>query len=307
MGTMSTGGAASLELTHISVCVCTFQRPQLLRRLLDRLNEQATQDRFTYSIVVADNDPALSARSTVTGFATTARIRVIYSSESRQNIALARNKALEHASGDFIAFIDDDEFPESNWLLVMLKACETFQAAGVLGPVRPYFEDTPPRWIVRGGFCERPEHEMGRVMPWEECRTGNLLFRRSILDEAEAFKPEFGTGGEDKDFCMRMMQRGHVFRWCSEGVVYEIVPRARWKRSYMLKRALLRGRNVLRHPVGRARLVLTSIFAVPIYSLLLPFALLFGQHVFMKYCIKFCDHAGRILAWLHLNPVHERA
>jgi succinoglycan biosynthesis protein ExoM len=220
---------------------------------------------------------------------------------------LARNEALKHAAGDFVAFIDDDEFPENSWLSAMLEACEQYQAAGVLGPVRPHFEEPPPRWVVDGRFCERLEHRTGRVMEWEECRTGNVLFRRQILDGVEdVFRPEFGTGGEDKDFFLRMTRLGHVFRWCSEGIVYETVPRERWKRSYMLKRAMLRGRNILKHPVGRIGLVTQSVIVAPVYLMVLPFGLILGQHVFMKYCIKFCDHAGRILALVGLNPVRER-
>lgn len=292
---------------HISVCICTFKRPLLLRRLLDKLQVQETQGRFDYSIVISDNDAKSSAQSVVAEFAGSARVPVTYTSESQQNIALARNKALQHAYGDFIAFIDDDEFPETDWLLVMVRACEEFRAAGVLGPVRPHFESPPPRWIVKGRFCERLEHTTGRVMNWEECRTGNLLFRRKILEGVtEAFSPEFGSGGEDKDFFMRMTQQGHMFCWCNEGITYETVPRDRWTRSYMLRRALLRGRNILKHPIGRVRLIAVSIFAIPIYSILLPFTLVLGQHVFMKYCIKFCDHAGRVLALFELNPVRQR-
>jgi hypothetical protein len=192
-------------------------------------------------------------------------------------------------------------------LLMMLKACEDYQAAGILGPVRPYFEELPPRWIIKGGFFERPEHPTGRIMGWEESRTGNLLFRRGILDGVpEAFKPKFGTGGEDKDFFMRMTQQGRVFRWCNEGITYETVPPVRWKRTYMLKRAMLRGKNILKHPTSRIGLVARSVVAAPVYALMLPFTLLLGQHVFMKYCIKFCDHTGRVLALLRLNPICER-
>jgi succinoglycan biosynthesis protein ExoM len=133
------------------------------------------------------------------------------------------------------------------------------------------------------------------------------MLRRCILDGVpEAFRPKFGTGGEEKDFFLRMTQQGHVFRWCNEGITYETVPPARWKRTYMLKRAMLRGKNNLKLPTGRIGLVARSVVAAPVYSLMLPFMLLLGQHVFMKYCIKFCDHAGRILALLGLNPIHER-
>jgi glycosyltransferase involved in cell wall biosynthesis len=295
------------EAKHISVCICTYQRPVMLKKLLDRLKQQRTNNRFTFSIIVTDNDSQLSAQSVVAAFIAKSWIEVRYCSELCQNIALARNKAIENATGDFIAFIDDDEFPEHDWLLKMLKTCEAYQSAGVLGPVRPHFEETPPSWIIMGRFCERPDHLTGQVMRWEECRTGNLLFRRSILKGLpEAFKPEFGSGGEDIDFFHRMIRQGHIFHWCNEGIIYETVPRDRWKRRYMLKRALLRGRNILKLPEGRIGLIARSIVAVPVYSMLMPFTLLLGQHVFMKYCIKFCDHAGRLLTLFGMNPIRQR-
>jgi succinoglycan biosynthesis protein ExoM len=292
---------------HVDVCICTYKRPVLLKRLLEKVEGQQTGDQFTFSVVVADNDAAKSAQEVVALFSRRSALNVVYCCEPRQNIALARNKALEHAHGEFIAFIDDDEFPADNWLALLLKACDDFQSAGVLGPVRPHFEQIPPSWIVKGGFCERPEHPTGTVMNWGECRTGNLLFRRAILEGVEEpFNPEFGTGGEDKDFFMRMSQRGSVFIWCNEAVAYETVPPSRWTRSYMIRRALLRGRNVLKHPTGRLQIVLKSLLAVPAYFLLLPFTLMLGQQSFMKYCIKFCDHIGRLLALLRLNRIGER-
>ena len=292
---------------HISVCICTFRRPALLRRLLERLEQQRTDGQLTFSVVVTDNDAGRTAQLVVAEFAEANSIAVTYSCEARQNIALARNEALSHAKGDFVAFIDDDEFPENGWLAAMLDVCERYQVAGVLGPVRPHFEEPPPRWIIDGRFCERPEYRTGRLMDWEECRTGNLLVRLRSLDSLqEVFDPKFGSGGEDKDFFMRMMRSGHVFLWCNEGVVYETVPRERWRRGYMIKRAMLRGRNILKHPIGRAGLLVRSAIAGPVYLMVLPFTLILGQHVFMKYCIKFFDHAGRILALLGLNPVRER-
>jgi hypothetical protein len=48
------------------------------------------------------------------------------------------------------------------------------------------------------------------------------------------------------------------------------------------------------------------LLAVPLYGLALPVLLIAGQHVFMKYLIKFMDHAGRLLALIDLNPVRER-
>jgi len=279
----------------------------MLRRLLEKLAGLVTDDSFTYSAVVADNDAARSAEPIVQAVAACVPYKLTYCSEPTKNIALVRNKTLEHARGDFIAFIDDDEFPVERWLIELLRTCEQRNVSGVLGPVRPFFDTPPPAWLIKGRFCERPEHPTGTVMEGSKCRTGNVLFRRSLIaDEAEPFRREFGTGGEDVDFFMRMNTRGHVFVWCNEAPAYESVPPSRWTRRYLINRALLRGRNNLKLKGARARMVITSCVAVPLYSLLLPFTLLGGQHIFMNYAIRFCDHLGRILALLHLHPVGER-
>ena len=294
-------------IPHITVCICTFRRPRLLKKLLDELAGQQTGGLFNFSIVVADNDSGESARSVVNEFAAGSAVRIVYCVEPEQNIALTRNRALEQANGDFVAFIDDDEYPRQDWLLHLYNTCVQRNVAGVLGPVRPYFEQEPPSWVKTGGFFERPEHETGFVMDWEECRTGSLLFRTVILKGPEKpFDRNFGTGGEDKDFFMRMTQAGCVFVWCNEAVAYELVPPGRWKKSFMLGRALLRGKNILKHPVGRYRSIVTSCAAVPLYGLALPFMFVAGKAQFMKYAIKFCDHAGRLLTLVGLNLMSER-
>ena len=294
-------------LPHITVCICTFRRPVYLKRLLEQLQEQATGDAFSFSAVVCDNDAGQSAAPIVSDACKSATMAMVYCCEPRKNIALARNKALDQAHGEFVAFIDDDEFPAAGWLQSLLSACERYAADGVLGPVRPDFESPPPHWIVKGGFCERPEHKTGRKMPWEECRTGNLLFRRRILEiTAEPFRADFGTGGEDNDFFMRFTRHGCLFIWCNEAIVYETVPPCRYTRGYMIKRALLRGRNLLKLPVDRFPLLTRSIVAVPIYCVALPVLLVLGPHWFMRYCVKLCDHLGRLLAVLGINPISER-
>lgn len=256
---------------------------------------------------MCDNDAEQSAASVVSAARTNADIEIIYCCEPQKNIALARNKVLEHARGEFVAFIDDDEFPAADWLRKLMAACGEYRADGVLGPVRPHFESPPPAWIVKGRFCERPEHTTGRKMKWDESRTGNFLFRKQILDGmTDPFREQFGTGGEDMDFFWRMTEHGRVFVWCNEAIVYETVPPARWRRSYMLKRALLRGKNILKHSSEGWRSISRSVVAVLLYLLFLPITIVLGHHWFMKYSIKLCDHGGKLLAVLGLNPVSER-
>lgn len=290
---------------HITVCICTFKRPLLLGRLLAKLGDQETKGQFTYSVVVADNDRLESAKPAVAEAAARSPVAIRYCVEARQNIALARNKAVQNATGDYIAFIDDDEFPAKDWLLTLVTLCEERQVAGVLGPVRPFFEQEPPQWLLRGKFCERPEHPTGYALRWRDTRTGNALLRQSIIEgNAEPFRQEFGNGGEDQEFFRRMMEGGGVFIWCNEAAVYEIVPPERWKRGYLLKRALLRGQNEKR--LADFRGIAKALVAVPLYSIALPFLMLMGQHYFMKYLIRLCDHAGRLMGFVGLKPLGNK-
>ncbi len=279
----------------------------MLRELLEQLTKQLTEDLFTYSVVVADNDSAESAREVVDSFNSSTQLQVKYCVEKEQNIALARNKAIENATGDFIVFIDDDEFPVGDWLLNLFKTRVAFGADGVLGPVKPYFEAEPPAWVTKGKFFERPNHATGFKMRWSDSRTGNVLFSKSILDNGEPpFRSKFDTAGEDVDFFRRMSEKDCEFVWSEEAVVYEVVPAFRATRTYLLRRALLRGSNFSKHPTDKLKNGVTSLIAVPIYALALPFLILFGQHVFIKYLIKFLDHFSRLMAFIGLRLVTER-
>jgi len=273
---------------------------------LQQLDRQQTEGLFTYSVVVADNDHARSAEQIAHQFSTV-RLPVTYCVEPQQNIAMVRNLAIRHAEGDFIAFIDDDEFPVDDWLCNLFKVLTSHSVDGVLGPVKPWFESEPPQWLKDGKFFDRPTYATGYKLSYTETRTGNVLFPRRILDGVDIpFRLQFNTAGEDVDFFRRMMEKGCKFVWCNEGFVYEVVPPSRWTRRYLLKRALLRGSNFSKHPSQRAENLARSLLAVPCYTVALPILAFFGQHVFLKYLIKVLDHTARLLAFLGLPLVTQR-
>jgi succinoglycan biosynthesis protein ExoM len=291
---------------RITVCVCTYRRPELLNLLLVQLVDQENQGLFSHHIVVVDNDLSESAKLVLEKVAGNTQVPMSYHVEPRRNIALARNKALENVEGDFVAFIDDDELPVRDWLLRLLKTCLQTGVDGVLGPVVPRYEIEPPQWVEKGRLYHRPRHETGVLIGRSEGRTGNLLFRRSLLQgELAKFRPQFGSGGEDRDLFARWMDAGHRFAWCDEAVAYEAVPAVRWKPSFLIRRALLRGQMSLGHARGRMMKVVRSCVAVPLYIFALPFLWCVGRHVFMRYAISLFDHIGRLLAWLRVRPIKE--
>ena len=295
--------------TPISICICTFKRPAMLAHAINNIISQLTNNLFAYEIVVVDNDFNRSAEETVQGIQLNAPIHINYDCEPQQNISLTRNRSIRNAKGDLIAFIDDDEFPEPNWLLELFTTYVRFNVDGVLGPVLPLLEGCPPKWLSKSDLCVRSSFPTGTPLTsLRYMRTGNLLFRKSILiDDEPAFDPQLGrSGGEDYDFFKRMLDRGHSFIWCDEARVFEHVPIERQTKNYYIKRAFLRGVTEAEQQALISFGTLKSLVAVLLYSLGLPVLWLVGQHLFIKYLIKDCDHIAKLLAHCGIKVLRER-
>lgn len=293
---------------EITICVCTFHRPDSLNTLLQGLAEQFNGEKLISNLVVVDNDAGGSARPIIEKARPFLAFPILYCVEPRKSISLARNRAVSCATGDLVALIDDDECPDQRWLDSLVRCLDEYSVDGVLGPVKPRFLVSPPSWVVRGRLCERPTYKSGTAVGPREMRTGNALLRSRLFQESkEPFDPKWGhTGGEDVDFFARMVALGKKFVWCDEAIVFESIPPERLRRSYFLRRALLRGfGNSM-----KTRLISAgsgkSLLACLAYTISLPGALLLGQHAFMKLLIKDCDHIGKLLGLLGIKPVKER-
>jgi cellulose synthase/poly-beta-1,6-N-acetylglucosamine synthase-like glycosyltransferase len=251
--------------------------------------------------VVIDNDADLSAHAVVHDFSSSSALTVNHGNERRQNISLARNMAVEKARGKFIAFIDDDEFPTDTWLLNLYNAFNTLKpTGGILGPVLPHYPEGTPKWLIKSGICERPQHPTGTLLNWNMTRTGNVLLLREILTESQLlFDPKYGrTGGEDKELFRLLMLRGYTFLWCQDAVVYEEVYEDRWQLSHYVYRNLMNG-----GVTGESRKYSLSYFgrssaSLLYYTLLLAFSLFLGKHVVYKHSIRLLYDFGRVLGCL---------
>jgi len=303
MGGITVTGPSDLAHPLISVCVCTYRRPDLLQSLLQSLTAQRS-DSFDVEIVVVDNDPLGSAQAVVEkARAAHPHHRVNYDIEPEQGISYARNRAVSLAKGDIIAFIDDDELPSEHWLASLLATMRETRADAVLGPVLPDFPHGSPRWSAACGCFDRPRHRTGDPVPANEGRTGNAIVRAHWLRARAPFEPRFAlTGGEDYAFFRTISGQGAVLIWCDEATVSELVPLDRQRFRWVLERAL-RGsmtfwrinavpcsphRKAIRVAIGAA-----AGFAFAALGLaLLPF----GRHLAARYWSKAAKAIGRVLA-----------
>ena len=93
---------------------------------------------------------------------------------------------------------------------------------------------------------------------------------------------------------------------CSSGAMKRLrmmVPPIRWKRTFMLKRALLSGAVEPKCRPSASATLSNSVIALPVYVVALPFAFVLGHHRFMTLLVSLFDHLGKLLALLGINPI----
>lgn len=209
------GRSATLaSAPFISVLVCTRDRPDQIKKCLDRL---AGQKYPRFEVVVVDNAPTSDAlRGVVEG-------RVIedqgaefrYCVEPRPGLSWARNTGIAAAASDIIAFLDDDDEPDEYWLASIADGFARSERIGcVTGIVLPARLDN----AIEGLFEEVGGHSKGRgfaretftksgpqspLYPLPPFGAGaNMAFRRTVLDRIGGFDVALGAGtpaaaGED--------------------------------------------------------------------------------------------------------------
>lgn len=285
----------------------------MLVRLLRMLAIQETANLFRVSVVVVDNDAAGPSRDLVLRLSNELGLDITYEVEPVRTIATARNHALRLAEGDFIAMIDDDEFPPPNWLLTMYRAMQTFEVDGVLGPVRPFFEQPPPAWLMKGEFSGAPAYRTGTLLRWQQTYAGNALLKADVCCKRKVFFDESYTmGGEDQVFFRSAMQAGCRFVAVEEGTVYETVPPERWGKKYYLRRAIANGFNAHKAQLSqswslsRLTMPFKSVVAVCLYAVALPFAFIVGDHLFVTVLEKGGHHLSRLFATVHIRLLKDR-
>ncbi len=295
---------------NISICIATYRRVDRLTALLADLAGQSVPPA---EIVVVDNDAAGSAREAVDRYRSDkAPCHVIYEIQPQKNISLTRNRTVELASGEWLAFVDDDERAPETWLECLMATASRCAADGVLAPVIPVVPDTAPIWIRRGAFYDFPRLPTGEVVPVNRLRFGNVLLRGSLLHRGTVrFDPAFGlTGGEDNDLLARLVQRGARIVWCDEAVVHEPVERARLSLRWLLLRGLSGGQDFARNTltgrygpidrVGRLRLLGQSLVQMLLGAILSAATLPAGRHHAAKWLVKTAANLGKVTAFAGL-------
>jgi len=287
------------EVMLISVCMCTYRRSHVVETLKS-LDQQVLPDGVELEVVVVDNDESAFARNLVLNQAKEMAVPVVYAQETAKNIAKARNKTIANASGEWLAFIDDDEVADSQWIKHLLVTAEAFEADVVFGRVISLYPENTPEWIIKSGAFDRIIRQTGSVV--SSGGAGSTLVRRSSLESGcFNFSEAYGlTGGEDSELFNRMHNSGYKLVYCSDAFVSEEVERNRLNAKYILKRSYRVGQTYTRYRAlnmslnGKAvYLISNSIKAMVMLSLffcLIPG----GKKYYFKPLMNFVDKVGKV-------------
>lgn len=232
----------------IVIAVPTFRRPRSLKRLLDAVARLETNANVT--VVIADNDAERHEGFDVCAALKDYRWPLDAFIAPERGIAQVRNalveRALTHAC-DFIAMLDDDEWPEQQWLDAFLKVQAETGADALHGDILRDFETLPGRLAARLDGIAPLVGETGPVAMIEG--SGNILVSRACFEglAKPCFDPAFAlSGGEDRDFFERLRRQGRRFAWAKEAVLHAFVPASRANLRWALLRAYRVGNSDMR-------------------------------------------------------------
>jgi len=222
----------------VSIVIPTQRRPGALT-LAARSAMRQTGVAARVELVVVDNDAVPSARDAVEALSAESPFPVVYVHEPHSGVANARNAALEQASGDLIAFLDDDEEAPPHWLSALLEVQSAFDADVVFGPVRGR---APGGLIRHRAYLEHFFSRLGPNKPGlidDPYGCGDSLVRRAALPHpTRPFSPARNkTGGEDDLLFQGMKAAGARFAWAPDAFVWEDPAPERLTLRYALSRA----------------------------------------------------------------------
>lgn len=310
--------------SSVAVCICTFRRPEGLRRLLEALHRQAFEVTAAPALrlVVVDNSP--SAESAAICNADEWTLPLTYVHEPRPGISYARNTALAAVpeGTDFIAMTDDDAVPEPGWLDQLLDTQSRSSADVVVGPTTPVFPPGTPDWVAATGFFLKPQNQdrLRDMDPDPPAATCNVLLRADLLGASRlSFEPALAiSGGEDKLLFQLLKAGGYRFAWAPAARTVEWIPAERANFNYMWRESYRRGLVkffVKRKSKSRSaahslriaiRLLLHSLVFIPFNALRTLVTLGQGRDTWVPHALDLARNLGTVAGVLGMSSSHYR-
>ncbi|MFW5956887.1 MAG: glucosyl-dolichyl phosphate glucuronosyltransferase [Natronomonas sp.] len=233
----------------VSVVVCTYamERFEPFREAVESVLAQSYEP-IEVVLVVDGNEPVFDR---VRGEFGDRDNVVIHCNDENRGISYSRTRGGELASGEIVAFIDDDGVAEADWVERLVDAYEEYDALAVAGPVEPDWVGGKPEyfpaefyWLV--GCTERGFAEDG-----DEIRNGygsNISYRRDVFLDVGGYDVNTGRKGDahiqahEAPVGIRLMEQyGEGMRYTEDAVVHHTLFEYRGEFRWLLFRSFWQG------------------------------------------------------------------
>jgi GT2 family glycosyltransferase len=196
---------------RISVVVCTHNGNGTLKRCMEGLSKLNYPDLEVIFVDDGSTDPSAVLRARDYGF------RLIQT--ENRGLSSARNTGWQSATGEIVAYLDDDAWPDPEWLKYLAAAFQDGGYGGVGGPNIPPLSDEPIAQCVAnapGG----PIHVLLSDTEAEHIPGCNMAFRRDALAKVGGFDAQFRVAGDDVDLCWRIQDAGYRLGFSPAAMVW---------------------------------------------------------------------------------------
>lgn len=213
----------------------------MLRDALTSLSQVRVTGDFAAEILVVDNNSPDHTATVVDEVAAASPISIRRVHETQQGVVHARNRGVAEANSEWIAFFDDDQFADENWLVELHDAALSQNAKCVGGsvvlklPAACDRELSPICQMLLGATAGRDtsrEYDH-RFTPG----TGNLMVHRDVFATVGVFDPAYHMRGEDTNLFLRALSAGFQSWFTPSAIVHHIIPAERMTDEFLLKLA----------------------------------------------------------------------
>jgi glycosyltransferase involved in cell wall biosynthesis len=231
---------------RIDVAICTWNRAALLAKTLERFLELQIPRNIDWQLLIVNNNSTDKTPDVMRAFSTQLPLRAIF--EPHPGLSNARNRAVRETTADYLVWTDDDVLVDPDWLAAYARAFARWPNAGFFGgPVEPWFEGTPPRWLaehwrhVAMAFAVRQfgdtafQFDKTRVPYGANCAFKADVQRRYDYNPALGRRPGSSMSGEEAAVMRKMMTEGHTGWWVPDAKVVHFIPHDRQSVQYLRK------------------------------------------------------------------------
>ncbi len=199
-----------LYLPRVSVVVCTYNGARHLRQCLRELSHLDYPD---YEVIVVNDGSTDKSAAIASEF----DVRLINTPNC--GLSNARNTGLRAATGEIIAYIDDDAYPDPQWLRYIVNTLQSSTHVAAGGPNIP----PPGASLVSTSVSHSPGGPLHILLTDEiaEHIPGcNMAFWKKRLAAIGGFDPQFRVAGDDVDVCWRLQEKGWTIAYSPSAVVW---------------------------------------------------------------------------------------